>query len=271
VPGRAVYATNAEGYLHAVDPATGNQRWRQFFDGLPEEKPVFADGSLYVAARTTSDDGTVLAFDAQSGSPRWSRRLALDKCALHVVAGTVLVAATNALHALDASSGEERWRAELTEPTPAVTHDRVVYCGDRSGTLHALDLGTGKARWRSQASPDGLRKQPWVDPAGGRIYVCDEGYNLVMVEPGGSGGGWQFGAGSENPPRGAAGQVFVAGGRVVNALDAATGDRRWRFDTTEYIGDLARPEVVDGTVYFGDTKGNFYALDVAGGSSPAPG
>ena len=67
------------------------------------------------------------------------------------------------------------------------------------------------------------------------------------------------------------GRAVVAGGRSVYAVDVVSHRPQWRFDAPVYLGDQVRPAVTDDSVYFGDTEGNFFALDVAGGRSPAPG
>ncbi|SHN47683.1 serine/threonine-protein kinase [Cryptosporangium aurantiacum] len=274
----AIYASNADGYLYAVDPASGARRWRRRVGGIAPSAPVVVEGVVYVIGLATGQDsegegrtGDVVAVDAGTGSPHWTRTLTTRKATIHVTGGTVLVAGTDALHALDAAGGATRWRRPLAEPTPAVSVDRTVFCGDQQGAVHAIDLRTGAILWTTPASPDGLRTQPWADPDGARVFVCDEHGNLIMVDLARRAAGWTFAAGASNPPKGAAGSVVVAGNHSVYAVAAASGQPQWRFDVDGYVNDMARPAVTTDTVYLGDTDGDFYALDLAGGSSPAPG
>ena len=55
------------------------------------------------------------------------------------------------------------------------------------------------------------------------------------------------------------------------ALEAATGQVRWTFDTHAIVGQIENPlrdgpAVSDGTVYFGDNEANLYALDATTGA-----
>jgi outer membrane protein assembly factor BamB len=270
----ALYVGNADGHVYALDPATGERRWRRQVGEYADTDPVVVGNAVYAVGFPLSGSqhtGDVVALDAASGARRWSRTFPTRRKTVHVAGDTVLVAATDALVALDAASGAERWRRPLAEPSPAVSAAGTAYCGDKTGTLHALDLQTGDVQWTTSASPDELRLTPWLDPADGRIYLCDGAGNLVMVDPAQRATGWQFAAGASNPPVVRAGRAVVSGNRAVHAVDTATGRPQWRFDTPAYLDDLVRPAVTDDSVYFGDTEGGFFALDVAGGTAPAPG
>ena len=52
-------------------------------------------------------------------------------------------------------------------------------------------------------------------------------------------------------------------GRLLYALDAQSGQERWKFETGASIG--FSPAVSDGVVYFGNDAGRLYALDVRSG------
>jgi outer membrane protein assembly factor BamB len=272
--GDALYVGNADGHVYALDPATGDRRWRRQIGDYADTDPIVAGGVVYAVGfppNSSERTGDVVALDARTGARRWTHTVPTRRKTVHVTGDTVLVAATDALLALDAASGAERWRRPLTEPSPAVSAGITVYCGDKAGTLHALDLETGDVGWTTSASPDELRLTPWLDPDDGRIYLCDGAGTLVMVDPAQRSAGWQFAAGASNPPVARAGRAIVSGNRAVHAVDTATGRPQWRFDTPVYLDDLVRPAVTDDSVYFGDTEGGFFALDVAGGSAPAPG
>jgi len=50
---------------------------------------------------------------------------------------------------------------------------------------------------------------------------------------------------------------------VLYALDRATGNKKWEFQTESRI--TSSPAVAGGVVYFGSFDGNFYAVDAATG------
>lgn len=79
---------------------------------------------------------------------------------------------------------------------------------------------------------------------------------------------WKFASGpSDHPyistPAVVDGSIyFGSGDKNVYALDAKTGEERWRFATNNVNSS---PAVVDGTVYIGSDDKNFYALDAKTG------
>ena len=102
-----------DGFLYAVDAATGKQAWRVDHQmSWVNTSPAFADGVVY----------------AGSSDERF-------------------------LQAVDARTGRELWRLATQRPvwsSPAVAGD-MVYVGDGSGTVYAVDRASGRERWRHQA------------------------------------------------------------------------------------------------------------------------
>jgi outer membrane protein assembly factor BamB len=108
-----VYVGSRDGFLYAVDAATGKQLWRVDHQmSWVNTSPAFADGIVY----------------AGSSDERF-------------------------LQAVDARTGRERWRVTTQRPvwsSPAVVGN-MVYVGDGSGTVYAVDRASGQERWRHQA------------------------------------------------------------------------------------------------------------------------
>jgi outer membrane protein assembly factor BamB len=108
-----VYVGSRDGFLYAVDAATGKQLWRVDHQmSWVNTSPAFADGIVY----------------AGSSDERF-------------------------LQAVDARTGRERWRVTTQRPvwsSPAVVGN-MVYVGDGSGTVYAVDRASGHERWRHQA------------------------------------------------------------------------------------------------------------------------
>ena len=105
-------------------------------------RAVVANGTLYVGA----DDGTVRAFDAATGAPRWSftrtvgvsSQLGLDGY-VAVSGDTVFVTSdAGAVYALDAATGKQRWLYTLTDSA-----DQHLY--------HPT-LGSGWSTWPAAVS-----------------------------------------------------------------------------------------------------------------------
>ena len=150
--------------LWALDPATGEDRWR--IDGLvlgPNAGPAVADCRLYGAAR----DGTLYSWDAATGDFLWSLELGNRFVAAPAVANGVLyVGDTDGrIHARDASSARELWTEDLggeIRTAPAVA-DGTVYVATTQ-TLHAIDGDTEDRRESVDlgSCPNGTRVESFV-------------------------------------------------------------------------------------------------------------
>jgi outer membrane protein assembly factor BamB len=151
----------------------------------------------------------------------------------------VFVGSSAKFVALDAGTGQEVWIIDLgtwVEISWSEVVDGMIYLGTAHGELIAVEAKTGVEQWRfvvpppPDATPESGNRNPWIRNG---AAVAD---GLVY-----------FGNGE--------GHFY--------ALDAATGEVRWEFDT----GRTGYPNVVvmDGVAYM-VTHGNVYALDAVSGS-----
>jgi outer membrane protein assembly factor BamB len=237
------------GLVEALNAQTGAVVWKasSFATG---GRPVVSNGTLYIGA----DDGTVRAFDAATGAPRWSftrtvgvgSQLGLDGY-VAVSGDTVVVTSdSGAVYALDAATGKQRWLYPMPTAqtniytTPALAFGLVyVTSGGLNGAVYALDMTTGKVRWTA-AQQGGFDGQP--------VIVGDTLY-----------------AGANDPD-------------TVHAYDAKTGASRWSYNTGALV--VARPAVGADTVYVGAQDSTVYAIRTAdqslawkfatGGNAPTP-
>src|SRR3982751_4310766 len=69
-----LFVAGLDGTLHALDAATGAERWRHRA-GAPVTASPATDGRLVWPA---SRDGRLAALDAKTGNPRWRRDLGRD-------------------------------------------------------------------------------------------------------------------------------------------------------------------------------------------------
>jgi len=142
IAGRTVTVGGRDGFLYALDLATGRQRWRTTHDGSSWILSTAFDGdSLYVGSGSAL---IVQAADPSTGAERWhfaTRGAVFGSLAL---AGDTLLFSdfTGTLYALDKRSGALRWQFAMggrSLSTPVVA-DGIVYASSDTGVLFALDV-----------------------------------------------------------------------------------------------------------------------------------
>ena len=281
-----LYVAPQDGYVYAVDAATGHIRWR-FQRTVNVSVTVGIDGypaldgdTLYIA----SDGGTVYALDASSGRQRWLYTLPTGS---HIYAapavgnGRVYVSSgggDNAFYALDEATGKVAW--QFTAPQGFDSYPllvgETVYAGANGffqASLYALDVRTGKARWQYQGT-DAVIARPAYDS--GHLFVAARDGSLTELDGQTGKPGWHtsLGAGGQNggallatgaAPVASDGVVYVGGeSGVVAALDEATGALKWK-QTVNGAVDSA-PTVADGAVFVTTEKGGVYAFRASDGA-----
>jgi outer membrane protein assembly factor BamB len=307
-----VFVGSRDGSVYAIDAATGTEWWRVETGGPVRSSPTVRNGTVYVG----SDDQRVYALDAATGARQWQFRTDGPVRSSPTVAdvsganATLFVGSNdNGLYALDAATGEKRWRFDTlssVELSPTVTNVSAsgdaeggwtVYVSSRNDDVYALDAETGETRWTYQTRSLAL-SSPTVADTGAETQTVFIG----LTDRGGAGAvtaldaatgekRWQFaaddwlfssptvagGAGGENRTVFiGAGDNFVTDDTSVYAIDARTGDRKWRYRTGGAV--RSSPTVADSTtvgddsagatLFVGSDDGRVYALDagVTGGS-----
>lgn len=294
-----VYVGSDDGFLYAIDGASGEERWRFRTDGAACSSPAVSNGVVYVA----SDDGHLYAVDAAEGGKRWEFAIGEAGCAWRgrhnlvilsspaVSRGLVYIGSPDGyLHALDSTTGKQRWRFKpvavlgspgpvLWRPSPAevrrlpgqpvysspVIGGHLVYVRDSLGVLHALDKATGRWRWSFETGAE-IGSSPAV--SGGVVY---EGRYALDAATGKT--IWAIGITNHiafATPATSDGMVYVrfAGyWHYLAALDGRNGRAEWTFDTDDVrleednMPVLSSAAVSDDLVYVGSEDGYLYARD----------
>lgn len=257
VIGGMVYVGSLDGILHAVDAATGEERW-QIADNLSADSTsLVVDGTLYVG----SEVGHLLALDAATGDERW--RFEVDNAILRspsyadgiIYTGTE----TGLLIAIDAATHEKLWEFQ-GDPQELVGTSGVV-----NGTVYfhqakmmwVLDARSGEIRWTRDINEGGVR---CADPYEDLIVTCGADGQVTGLEATTGNVRWTFMTGDNNQPGALVdGVLYVASfDRNLYAIDAATGEERWRFPID---GEVSYgPHVASGVVYVGTDLGSVFAI-----------
>ena len=173
-------AHDGPSYLLAVDPATGETRWKA------DRPPTSSWTTPIVVPRSGGDlvavsvDGTVEAYDAGTGERVWwIDGLSGNRLSSPVVAGRRLVIASMDSRSNLALPVEHRgripdeevlWRgrnATASMSSPVVTGDAIYFINSR-GVIRCLELDSGRSRWATR-----LASPAWATPIvnGDRVYV----------------------------------------------------------------------------------------------------
>ena len=167
-----------------------------------------------------------------------------------VVDGTLYIGSNDHyLYALAADSGALKWKFKTQSKvtsSPAVAGG-MVYIGSYDGNFYAVDAATGQQKWVFKT--EGERRFAGkhlhgVEPSG---EIMPDPFDSYLSSPTVWNGSVYFGSGDGN----------------VYALDAASGQLRWKFHTGDVVH--SSPAVANGTVFIGSWDTYLYALDASTG------
>lgn len=129
-----------DGFLYAVERATGKERWRMDHKvSWVMSKPAIAEGKVFTG---TSDGRFIQAIDLQTGQEVWKFTIQNVCWSSPTFAdGVVYIGSDEGrLYALNADTGEKEWQfrtGSRVRSTPVVK-DGVIYFGSHDGSLYAL-------------------------------------------------------------------------------------------------------------------------------------
>jgi len=268
VVGGTLYIGSGDQHIYALDAATGALRWSFMTGDVVHASPAVVDGVVYIG----SWDRNLYALDAATGRERWRYTTGNDTTIYNqigiassaaVVDGLVFVGGRDGhFHVVDAATGALRWTHDnkmgWTIASPAVKNGVVYFPTSDGRRFKALDTATGTVLIDLQ-NPAISFSSPAIagDVA---FYGSSDGYlNAVDIVHGTLLGRFQTDGSKEHggPYTGEDG-VFHAGPMYPDrTLDGMMIGMR----TMMTVGSvLSSPVVADGTVYFGSTDGNLYAV-----------
>lgn len=251
-----------EGRLHAVDLATGEERWRVTVPSLADA--TVADHGLYANVGVADSASEKVVAYGRDGTERW-----------RVPGGTyfnpgpvamddgVLASAYGDSAAAFAPDGTERWRVSRWEngPTQFVATPRRLYVG--SEPLVGLSR-SGSERWRLDDYGDVVT--PVLDGRAGQTLYAVANDAVDAIDPATGTKRWTFTPDAKYVyARGVvdAGLVIDTRNsrpRTFTLLDEATGAVRGEFS----IGDSYATATAIGSRLFVGATGAVYAVDVEG-------
>jgi len=153
------------------------------------------------------------------------------------------------IYAVDAEKGDQLWKRATGGPapsTPAVANE-TVYAGSYDGKFYALNAQTGAIRWKFATGGERRFEAKGIHGLEPRNQTMADQYDVFLSSPVIVQGAVYFGSGD--------GHLY--------ALDAASGELKWKFKAGDVIH--ASPAYADGVLYVGSWDSFFYAVDAATG------
>ncbi|MEZ4590705.1 MAG: PQQ-binding-like beta-propeller repeat protein [Chloroflexota bacterium] len=166
-----------------------------------------------------------------TAQPIWTRNdLAKDRIVagpLQIEGVAYVATADNLLLALEAETGTELWRftAEFSIWAQPTYYEGTLFVASLDRRLYAIDAANGSEKWSVELS-GAMSAQPVVNPDENLVYAAS--YD-----------------------------------RELHAIDIDSGNEVWSVQATDWI--WSAPALADGTLYFGDSSGNVFAVDAASG------
>jgi outer membrane protein assembly factor BamB len=220
--------------------------------GFRDWSPATVAGTTILGGNQTGRGGT-FAIDMVSGKVKWAHRPDFSSGTGSVstppaVSGQVVITAYSAAYpgavvGLSLTTGKEVWRGRDPARDAAVAVNAgLAYILDKDGSFYALEAATGREKWKvSFATRGGCASRP--------IVRDDIIYLTASADA-------------------TAGDTTKPAGNYLFALDAKTGQERWRYRAeAPYVHDgvcLRQPVVTADTIFAaGDTY--LYAVSRATG------
>jgi len=264
-----VYVGGGDGYVYALDAASGELRWRFLTGNVVHASPAVAHDTVYVG----SWDSYFYAIDARTGQERWrfktgedpaiSNQVGIQSSAV-IAEGLVFFGCRDSnLYALDAMTGEKKWafsnKGSWVISTPIVLDETLYFATSDSGLLHAVNAKTGVLLYTLSFHRWPMFSSPVI--AGHRLYIGTHAGTLVSIDLDKRTTAWTFrtdGAVRNGP-------TFTKSNGEPN-YEAAFGDffydnlvvGVWRMMSVGAV--LSSPVIASDSIVFGSSDGNVYAL-----------
>lgn len=208
-----VFAASNDGEVLAVDAETGRRLWRQRTDYVITGGIGYGNGIVLVGTQNSQ----VVAFSEEDGSELWVAKVSSEVLAAPATNGRYVVVQSvdGNLTGLDAETGAQRWTYENTVPALSLRGtsaplilEGFVLAALANGTVVSIAIDNGTLRWEERvAIPTGRSEIDRLIDIDGDLVLNDAGLVLAPSYQG----------------------YFAA-------IDAVTGQTRWRSEESSYVG-----------------------------------
>ena len=210
--GNLIYAASSDGIVVAIDPETGNARWKVDLEVDLSAGPGVGEGYVVV----TSKDGDVILLNSSTGQEQWRQSIEGESLARPLIDDNMIIIQTidNRIVSLARVDGRQRWELEQTMPllsmrgsaSPLIVGPLII-AGFDNGRLAGIDMDTGDIKWDSMLSMSSGRSD--LD------RLSDIDGNIAVVGQ----------------------DVYAAGYQgLLSAIAAESGQTLWSREISSYVG-----------------------------------
>jgi outer membrane protein assembly factor BamB len=282
VTGGVVYVGSHTGNLYAIDARTGAANWVSQLGGEISSSPAVAEDRVFVG-----NDAGFYALDAKTGERKWTLKAGevvpfahrwdyFQSSPTYLNGVVYFGGADGNIYAVEAKTGNVLWKYKTegrVRTSPALAAG-VVYSGSMDGNLYALDAKSGQLKWKFKTAGNSffplgeVQSTPAV--AEGMVFFGSRDGFLYAVDAVTGQKKWAFsheGSWCISGPAVWEGLVFAGSsdGQFVNALDARTGQEKWRAKLPSRV--FTSGAVAGGNVYFGAWGGEVMWFDAKTGKA----
>ncbi len=153
------------------------------------------------------------------------------------------------MYAVDAETGHQKWKYVTEGPVPCspAVVGGVVYFASYDGKFYALNAATGRLKWKFATAGERRFEAKGLDGLQPKNQTIADPWDVYLSSPVVVNGTVYFGSGDGN----------------LYALDAGSGELRWKFQTGDVVH--ASPAYDSGTLYVGSWDSYLYAVDAETG------
>jgi glycosidase/outer membrane protein assembly factor BamB len=260
----ALYFASMGGDVYALDPASGELKWKVNLVNAIFSTPAVVDGVVYIGTL----GGTFYALDVADGKELWKTQAGPALVSSPAVAGDlVLIGSLDGnIYALDRATGKQVWKYATGNEviSSPVVQDGVVIVGSTDNFVYALEAATGVKRWLYMAEGPVLASPTIL---GNVVYVGSNSIenSVHAIDLASGDGQWKaqfysilatFAAGKDAIYGGSMGGGF-------GAVSSTGGEPLWARETGVFIA--SSPALLDDRLIYGDEHGQVHAVDRANG------
>jgi outer membrane protein assembly factor BamB len=227
------------GSLEAIDIESGNSIWSVELPMSSESSPAVADGMVFIA----DNSGAIHGVTAADGQRVWSTATDRPLVGAPIVSDGIVYVASGDAYELNVALADQT----VLLAAGLINDDGVEYISN--AVIYALEAATGKVLWHASDFPQDKGAVVAFD-AGTGTERWRHTVDAISLNASTDGAAVYFGIGNSG---------------VLKALDLASGQERWQFDTGKIFWAGVTPSVSAGQVFVTTDHGSVFAIDAASG------